>query len=284
MNDGNEPAQAGTSQLLYWVATVLANATVVTALLVYFGWKRSDVMAGRLGIDEAILGMSTREYVLRSVGQILVLLIVVGIGGLLWLALDHWLNRALGTPGRLTRTVMVLLSLAWLILPVLTLLLGYVEPWRQWTYIALPFTIGAGILLAFYAFHLHTRDEPHPRESALKVFVGVMAGVALFWGTSNYATVLGNTLADSVAPSKLTRVTVYSQNRLHLEAPGITESPLAPSPKEGGKPYLYRYAGLRLLDRVGGRYFLVSDAWTRRTSVVMVLSDKDAVRLEFARP
>src|SRR5690606_2803660 len=110
-----QPEPAGASPLLRGLAFVLANATVVTALLVYFGWKRSDVMAGRLGIDESILNMSTREYALRSVGQILVLLLVVSVGGFLWLALDHWLTRALRTPGRLTRAVMVLLFLAWLL-------------------------------------------------------------------------------------------------------------------------------------------------------------------------
>ena len=48
------------------MGAVLANVAVLTALLVYFGWTRSEVYNRRIGIDESILGMLTREYLLRS--------------------------------------------------------------------------------------------------------------------------------------------------------------------------------------------------------------------------
>ncbi|GAA2213693.1 hypothetical protein GCM10009850_091560 [Nonomuraea monospora] len=89
--------------LLRWAIGLLANVTVLTALLVYFGWQRSEIQALELGLDDSVLGMSPTDYVLRSVRQALTLLLLIAIGGLAWLQLDHFLAprvRNLGTAGR----------------------------------------------------------------------------------------------------------------------------------------------------------------------------------------
>ena len=39
--------------------------------------RRSETQSQRLGIDQSILGLSTRDYLLRSIGPVLVLLIGV---------------------------------------------------------------------------------------------------------------------------------------------------------------------------------------------------------------
>jgi hypothetical protein len=46
---------------------------------------------------------------------------------------------------------------------------------------------------------------------------------------------------------------------------------------------LYLYDGLRLVQRSGNRYLLMSERWDQRTSRIIVLRDTDAIRLEFAR-
>ncbi|MEV5824157.1 hypothetical protein AB0L25_01120 [Spirillospora sp. NPDC052242] len=280
MTTPDEPAgEAPQSGVLRWVTAILANATVITAMLVYFGWQRSDVMAKRLGINESILGMSTRDYVLRSVGQVLVLLLVIALGGFVWIALDGWLTRALENPGRLTAVVLRLLGLAWIVLPAIVFGLGFVPALKAFTYVAFPFSIGAGVLLAYY--RAHVEGTPPARDALLRGFVALGVAFALFWGTSHYAIVLGNDLADRVNPRDLTKVTVYSPQRLHLGAPGVTESPL-PDDKSA---YRFKYTGLRLLDHTGGHYFLISDTWTRGEGTVIVLAAKDSkapVRLEFS--
>src|SRR5690348_6809754 len=78
MTKASAPAEAAAqdrNELLKRVGAVFANVAVITALLVYFGWTRSEVQSKRLGIDESILGMSTRDYLLRSVGPVLVLVL-----------------------------------------------------------------------------------------------------------------------------------------------------------------------------------------------------------------
>jgi hypothetical protein len=76
-----------------------------------------------------------------------------------------------------------------------------------------------------------------------------------------------------------TQVVVYSPKRLELTAPNVREESLSGA----DAAYRFRYTGLRLLDHVGGKYFLVSDGWTPRYGVVIVLAETDPVRLEFVR-
>jgi hypothetical protein len=273
----------------------LANVTVVTALLVYFGWRRAETQADRLGIDESILGMSTREYVLRSVGPVLTLLVGIGVGGLIWLSIERRLTPMLQTRepalpevdrtrARVAGLVLRLLGLAWLILPSVVFLMGYV--WPAPAFVLFPASIGAGVLLWLYATNLRQPEGASRRRQAGQrpfavVFAGVLVLVCLFWTASNYAEVLGRRLADDFAAdiAGLPGVAVYSRSRLHLDGPGVDETELS---DEG--TVRYRYRGLRLLEHTGGKFFLVSDGWTTDYGVVFILRDNDrSVRLDFVR-
>lgn len=45
-----------------------------------------------------------------------------------------------------------------------------------------------------------------------------------------------------------------------------------------------RYAGLRLLERTGTSYYLISDGWTRTYGVLSIVPDDDAgVRVDLVR-
>jgi hypothetical protein len=272
------------NEVVRWIVGVVANVAVLTALLVYFGWQRSKVQAARLGINESILGISTRDYMLRSVWAVLVLLVVIGVGGLLWLRWDDWLVRRLrrDSQDRVVRYTLRSLPFSWLVLPAIVWAAGFV--WPALAFVAWPFSFGVGVLLLLYAAQLRgmlpDAEAPAPgRLPLLRGFTAIIVGITLFWGASNYATLQGDQLADKTAGHihNLMQVVVYSPQRLHLTAPGVTETPLA-----GDKSaYRYRYAGLRLLTHTGGHYFLLSDGWTPRFGVVMVVADDDPVRLEF---
>jgi hypothetical protein len=273
---------------------LLANVTVITALLVYFGWRRAETHADRLGIDESILGMTTREYVLRSVGPVLVLLVGVAVCGLAWMALERRLTPRLlpstdadaapagdaAPPPAGARRALQALTLAWLILPLLVYLLGFVTP--ALAFVLFPASIGAGVLLWVYAGRVRRGDEGWSRLAL--AFVGLLVLVCLFWTASNYAEVLGDRLADGFVDEvdRLPGVVVASEQRLYLDGPGVDETRLPGPVEEGG--LRYRYAGLRLLEHTGGRYFLVSDGWTPTYGVVFVLDDGDeTMRLDFVR-
>jgi hypothetical protein len=273
------------------LASIGANVTVLTALLIYFGWRRSETQARVLGIDESILGMSTRDYVVRSVGPLLAPLVVVGTAGLGWLWVHAAITRALAhgqlRPVRITARV---LAVAWFWLPLACALFS----WRYSTagYLVFPLSFAVGILLASYGTHLRALlravDAPDTvvplpawQTPLAKAFIAVLVTISLFWSASNYAEVLGEWLAHSTRDQLpgLTRVVVYSPKQLLIDAPAVKEERL------GGPDaaYRYRYTGLRLLEHTGGRYFLISDGWTEQYGVVVMLADTDPVRLEFVR-
>jgi hypothetical protein len=269
------------------IAVVVGNVTVLSALLVYFGWKRSEVQAQGLGIDESLLGMSTQEYILRSVGSVLVLLIVMALFGLLWVLLDRWLSQRLhlyGPGDRVYRWVSRLLPAAIVLLPLAAWLgRGW---WPEGAYIGFPLLCGAGLLLLLYAFSLRGALPGAVRlsagtESVLRVCTAALVAVALFTAATNYATVEALQLVRAFERQVLTLpgVVVHSMEPLNIEAPGVDTTQSA-----GEKGYRFRYSGLRLLERVGGQYFLISDEWTRRFGVVVVLKDNEpGVRYEFVR-
>lgn len=281
-------ATAGTADghsVLRQVAAGLGNVAILTALLVYFGWVRSEVQARRLGIDESILNMSTRDYLLRSVRPVLVLLVVVAVSGLLWVVADRWitLRRRRGDGDRVFRWALRAIPLAAVGLPVAGWLAGFSYPAAA--YVLFPLCIAGGLLLLLYAFDLR-QSLPGAvplsvaRRSVLRACTAAVVGIAVFTAAANYATVEGTELAvafeDEVAT--LPQVVVYSAEPLHIDAPGVTSEPVGE-----GEPALTRYTGLRLLERTGGRHFLVSDGWTPEYGVVVVLDDRQDVRLEFVR-
>lgn len=275
------------NDLLRSIAVVVGNVTVLTALLVYFGWKRSEVQAKALGIDESLLGMSTQEYILRSVGSVLVLLIVMALFGMLWVLLDRWLTMRLNRHGpsdRVYRWVSRLLPAAIVLLPLLAFLgRGW---WPEGAYIGFPLLCAAGLLLLLYAFSLRAAlpgsvPLSAGTESVLRACTAALVAVALFTAATNYATVEAVQLTKAFEGQipTLPGVVVHSVAPLNIEAPGVRVTHTA---NETG--YQYRYSGLRLLERVGGQYFLISDDWTRRLGVVVVLNDEEpGVRYEFVR-
>lgn len=265
------PEPADQSEVLRKVGAVLANVTVITGLLVAFGWKRSETQARALGIESNILGMSTADYMLRSITPVFLLLAVVVLSGLAWLWLEPRLRSALLA----SRPLRIALMWAWLQLPLLLVVLGYV--WPMTSFYVFPLAVGGGILLSCYVIHLRAaRAWNWPK---IRLFAAAAGVLCLFWAALNYAHVEGQRMADDFAVHAAPSVTVYSQERMHITAPGVREEAL-----EGEKSrYRYRYVGLRLLENTGGKYFLVSDEWTRGSGVVVVLRDEPVTRLEFSR-
>lgn len=288
--------------LLKPVLGFIANVTVITAVLVYFGWRRAETHAERIGLDESILGMTTQEYVLRSVTSVLPLIVLIAVGGLVWLAVEPrltaWLTakasdsegaprQLKGVPALTLRVV----GLAWLILPVSVFASRYLFP--AFAYLAFPASFAIGALLWVYSRHVRRKvgeeqSDRHPlAETAL---VGLVVAVSLFWTTSNYADYAGRQLAKDMRAniSKMPSVFVYSDRPLHLTGPGVVEEPLnvglngIQSQTDPGTTY--RYCGLRLLENTGGTYFLVSDEWSDTYGVVFLLpDDDDTLRFEFIR-
>jgi hypothetical protein len=278
------PAQELTRNLIL----LLANVGALTALLVYFGWRRSEAHAARLGIDESLLGMSTQDYVLRSIGSLLGLLLVIGGGGLCSLWIHHKMTRLwdLYRCGAMPRAVVVGVSWAAAVLGVATPVVVYALRglWTESMYVGYPLSLGAGLLLILSGAWLRSRltSNQLAGSNLVRLFLSLVLGVLVFWAASNRAEVLGNQLADEFAAGVRlqVRVTVFSEQRLHLDAAGVTEDVL----QGDNGAFRYRYRGLRLLEHTGEKYFLVPDTWNQLDGTVIVLIDHDnRLRFEFGR-
>ena len=109
----------------------------------------------------------------------------------------------------------------------------------------------------------------------------ILLAFSMFWNTERLARVMGEGYADQIAsnPHQLLAVTVYSPKSLEIDVRGVVETKLGTAESA----YWYRYDGLRLVQRSGDRYLLMSEHWDAGSSRIIVLRDSDAIRLEFAR-
>src|SRR4051794_3277672 len=71
-----EPQRTSIQSLLSAVGTFGPPVTIVTALLVYFGWARSQRQAQAMGLDVSQFGYSTQDYVLRSISTLYIPLVL----------------------------------------------------------------------------------------------------------------------------------------------------------------------------------------------------------------
>lgn len=278
--------------LLRTVLPFVTNVTVLTALLVYFGWRRSDVQARALGLDETIFGLSTRDYLLRSVDSLFVPLAVAAVVGVGWMWADGQVRRRLDDPKwapALQRGITVL-TWSWLLLPALALLvtvaLGVAEVRLEVGQVALPLSFGLGALLTAHGVSL-SRDlerrrggvesERTWRTDVNRSLLAMLVLLSVFWTITLVAESRGLALANQVEAGidRRPEVVVHSQLPLGLDAPGVTEERLAEDS--------YRYEGLRLLHHHEGTFLLVHDGWTREEGVLLILHEGEGLRFELSR-
>jgi hypothetical protein len=279
-------AETDRNSLVRALAGVVANVAVLTALLVYFGWVRIAEQSRWLGVDESLFRVSTREYLLRSVRPVLILLIAVGAAGLIWVAVDHWLSGQIAGRGPRSPVVRWTLRVLLVVVVLLPLVVRLARPlWPATTYVAFPLAIGAALLLLLYVLKVRqSTGEDVPlsasRDVVVRASAALLTCICLFTAAANYARVEGRGLAQGfLADLHLQpQVVVYSAQHLHIDAPGAEEEELAAE----NSAYLYRYVGLRLLEYTNGTYFLVSEDWSPGYGVVVVLPD-DAIRVELVR-
>jgi hypothetical protein len=252
--------------VLETAALVLAPTTVITALLFYFGWARTNALFGRLGIDQSALGFTVQDYMLRSVNSTFRPLSVVLLAAVAGLSAHIALTRAMATPGRAG-----LAERLWpvpMVMGGLLLLAGLSGLWGLVRYRVdfpvVPLSLGAGLGL------LGLRCLP-PRAGAgapggaggraanaagaRRTVVAIFVLVMLFWSVAVYAQARGVREAARVAAtiSRRPDVTVYSARRLHLAGPAIRETEL----RGPDTAYRFRYTGLKLVVRSGGKWFLL---------------------------
>jgi hypothetical protein len=263
--------------------------TIITALMLYFGWARSDAQSKWMGIDVSLFHFSAQDYVLRSVRTLFVPLLVVGVVGICWLELhrrivasvgQHGNTKAVHIAGSVTMGVGLCTAIAGVVLAAQHL---------RWSpgAVVFPMLLAAGAALAAYGHQLrHLGAAPNDAGGSVArwqdvmqvLLVGLIIAAAVFWALGEYAQIVGRGVAVSFEQhiSALPKATAISDSPLSIDAPNVETAPIAV-----GSKTLYRTTGLRLLGESGGRLFLLSDGWSRRRGSVIVLADDRSIHWQF---
>jgi hypothetical protein len=291
-----EAADRGLGPVIDFATRVLAPASVLTAVLFYFGFVRERALLGYFGIDLGSVDFSTTDYLVRSAGTLFVPLATVLIAGLAAVAGHLLLAYTLGLVDRRWRRI-VWAALG--VIAVVLLLVGVVGLYRRTdplqgplgSPLVAPVALGSGALLLEYAVNTARANEAVPAQlSAVLVgtrtlrqgLTAALVLVAMFWATATVARQRG---VDAARTIELTlpiqpQAVVYSRDRLQITGPGVGLSELdAP-----GAAFAFRYNGLRMLVHAGGRWFLLPVGWKRDngTTVILLPDASDAIRVDLA--
>jgi Ca2+/H+ antiporter len=271
----NTEARA-TPNWLRLLTAVGSPIALTTALLFYFGWVRTRFQARALGYDPSVLDLSVQDYLLKSINVLFLPLVVLVVG---FLVLHQQHRRLIAAAQRNSRIrsatvrasrLMIWSWPIWLAMAIVLIVLPATE------LIAIPASLTVGAVLALYgnslARTLEVGTHWPPITTAL---VYVLLAFAVFWDTERVARATGEAFAKDILafPHQLVAVTVYSEKRLEIDAPGTTESKLG-----ADSAYTFRYIGLRLLEGSRDRYVLLNE----RGGHVIVLRDEHGLRFEFS--
>jgi hypothetical protein len=283
-------------QVLKMLGAVVAPATLLTALMYYFGRLEYAGLFWYLGADVTVLDLTVQDYLNNSVAGFIPPLIATTGAALLALWVHQLLVEALPTGTR--RTVLHVLipaaAIAGFILVSLAmadLVMGPVFP------VSFPegrgLSLSVGVLLLAYAVRLLRPliAERRPQQVARRAAPGtvvesgavfILVSVGLFWAVGSYAIGVGVGYAQQFETTLPSRpdVVAYSEKRLSLQAPGVREV-ICQDPDAA---YRFRYDGLKLTLQSGNQYLLLPAGWTHTNGAAILLPRSDKVRMEFSPP
>jgi hypothetical protein len=263
------------SRVLKALTQVTSYVAFATALLYYFGWRRSEAQAHAFGADASVFGMSSEDYVLRSIDVVLIPLLILLLAGLL----AAWLHGRLVGSRYVGRAARVL-GFSWLVCAVGAVLLLVAAP--DVGNLTVPFWFAGGLLGTWYAMALRRTISGASSPTSLPVLVilATLAAASMFWMTERVARVVGEARAEQIKADvggTLEQVGVYSAKRLQLQAVGVTETTLT----DAEAAYRYRYDHLFLLQESGDKFFLLTGDWSPGRGQLVVLPDDGSIRLVF---
>jgi hypothetical protein len=277
-------------------ALVVANTSLLIAVLVYTGWAYEDAFWGYFHLNPLDLDVGIVEYMLRSLSLFSPDLIIAAVVVIAVSAVRTWglgrtafaqdvadrltaripalpLSRTLVRAGHAEQPYLgrMLMISTGAVITVVALILAWAASYiLVSTYLTLALLGGGPLLLTW-----PTRAERHGRfPYSLAI---VVTAVCALWATGLYAHSTG--IRDARAfvrdlPSG-TAVVVYSAQRLAMAgSPGVTAQALGP-----GALYHYEYQGLRLLLIRSGTYYLVPVGWNPRQDHTYIFSESDQIRI-----
>ncbi|KZB79459.1 hypothetical protein [Amycolatopsis regifaucium] len=270
---------SGPPQALKLVGTVLANTTLLTALLYFFGLVETQVLFAYFRVHYTLLAQTPDEIFARGADG-LYLPVAGAAGTVLGFLVAVRILRLRLTETAWTRLLRICTPIAAVLGASLLVTIVFValnpEPFRD--HPGLPgLGFALGVLMLLFAWRRWTSDS---RSSLLELVLAyALVSIGLFWAVSDYSAAVGTRRGFETAAGLPSRpaATLYSAESLNLTAGGVLQVRCA-APDAA---YKYRYTGMKLLLQSGGQYVFVPSDWRASTGVAFVLPKTEKLRLEF---
>ena len=300
MSGQPEPGTGPSSPARGIAGQIVANASLLIAVLVYMGWAYDDAFYGYFHLSPLDLNISVVEYMLRSLNLFSPAIIIVAGVIIAVTSARIWSPQAAGsahlaaraaTRNRAVPAVWQTAS-GWL---------ASVDA-AEWSRARKALTIGTGAAVTLTALAMYKiADYVHISTYLFLSLLGggvllltwparanrrgrfayamaiVVAAVCALWAASLYAHNLGIRTAEKDVQNLYTRtaVAVYSTEPLALSGPGLTVQRLP-----AAYHYHYRYEGLRLPLMRSGTYYLLPVNWNPQLDLTYILDQSDVIRIE----
>jgi hypothetical protein len=284
-----EPETSGPSRGVKLIGSILAPTTFLTALLFYFGHQHAYWYFYYFGVNSTTMGLTTQDYVLRSVDPLFKP--VTTAAGLCLLGLwGYRFLRARLSDAAWRRFLRVLVPGCTImgLLLIAVALFGILQPLALRRYLGVPgLALSVGVLLLVAASRMQpgatslvaSKREPRMLAAAEWGAIFILVGIGLFWAATDYSKAVG-TGRSYLEEQELNRrpdVAVLSAKPLSLTAPGVQETAC----QALDAAYAFRYDGLKLVLESGSQYFFLPADWRRGEGVAFLIPRNDSLRLEF---
>jgi hypothetical protein len=292
----DSPAQSSPPSPVRIAGQVVANASLLVAILVYMGWAYDDAYLGYFHVSPLDLNIGIVEYMLRSLNLFRSGIVLVAVGVVVVSAVRAW-----GLGGtQFARHIAFRTKVRVLAHPAFRRLLPLAEV--EQLHVSRILLIGtgtavtaAGLVLAWIASFvtintylvlallgggvlLLTWPSRARRYGGFSYSLAVVvAAVCTLWAAALYAHASGTRAAQSLVSNfpRGAAVVVYSVQPLALSGPGVTVEHLSIRFR-----YQYRYQGLRLLVSRSQTYYILPVAWNPQRDITYILDSSDQVRIE----
>ncbi|MCE7000230.1 hypothetical protein LZG04_36260 [Saccharothrix sp. S26] len=279
----------GPARALRIMASVVANTTLLTALLYFFGLVATQVFFAHFRVHYTLLSQTPDEILARGADGLFLPLAGIAIGVLAVTFLARYLRTRLSARQwsaflRACTPVAAVLGLA--LLAVTLPITVDPEPFRA--YPGLPgLGFAVGIVLLAFAWRRWSLTAGRGRKGAAfgvaeSVAAFLLVSIGLFWAVGDYSSAVGTRRGFEVEARVpgMPGVVLYSEQSLTLSGEGVRQVACA-GPDTA---YKYRYDGLKLLLQSGGQYVFLPATWHSSAGTAFVVPRTDSLRLEFGPP
>jgi hypothetical protein len=267
---------------------VIGPTTLVTALLIYFGYVATRARFDYFGVSLEMTGLSNQSLLLYGLEVvyvpaalvILATLTAIGVHG----AIRWQLARR---PGDIANAVLAAGIVLVGVLLIGRALIGiFIESSETSVDIGItPIALAFGPATVAYGVWVYGKNRgrplmPHGLAGKGAICAIGLAVAGLYWSSTQFAWAYGTGRGEQDARelNKRPEVIVDTKEPLVGLPVGVTQTPLGPAGK--GRTFAYRYRGFLLLLSSGGRLFLVTANWTIGRDQTIVLPYDNDIRIQ----